>query len=175
MTLYIPEIFFENNGIDNLNFVDLIRFILDIGKNVFETEQRKTTITPIQNLCDFFRKNKNSFEKQQFFANILVDILNGLFIIYSKINKEDKIFISCTVEIAKCHLFMNEFGPLYNNYLLKYLSKEEVNQFIELIKKVDYKKKIKPSEYLLLAFDHITRKLLTQYELGKNCFDLSYL
>ena len=161
MTLYIPEIFFENNGIDNLNFVDLIRFILDIGKNVFETEQRKTIITPIQNLCDFFRKNKNSFEKQQFFANILVDILNGLFIIYSKINKEDKIFISCTVEIAKCHLFMNEFGPLYNNYLLKYLSKEEVNQFIELIKKVDYKKKIKPSEYLLLAFDHITRKLLT--------------
>ena len=161
MTLYIPEVFFENNGIDNLNFVDLIRFILDIGKNVFETEQRRTTIIPIQKLCDFFRKNKTSFEKQQSFSNILVDILNGLFIIYSKMNKEDKKFISCTVEIAKCHLFMNEFGPLYNNYLLKYLSKEEVNQFIELIKKVDYKNKINPSEYLLLAFDHITRKLLT--------------
>ncbi len=86
-------------------------------------------------------------------------ILNGLFIIYSKNSKKDAIDISSSVEIAECHLFMNEFGILYNNYLLKYLSQNEVNQFIELIKNVDYKK-LKPSENLLLAFDHITSKIL---------------
>ena len=161
ITLDIPEVFFENNGIDNLNFVNLIKLVLDIGKNFFESCQRRVAVKSIKNICGFFYNNKNLFENQQFFGEILVIILDGLFLIYSKNNKKDPIDLSSSVEMAQCHLFLNNFGNIYNNYLLKYLPQNEIAQFIDIIKNVDYKK-LKPSDNLLMAFDHINKKLLTK-------------
>jgi hypothetical protein len=160
ITSNIPDVLFENNGIDNLNVLNLIQFVLNIGKNFFASEQRRTTIKSIKNLCKFLKENKNFFEKQQFFGDILSLILNGLFIIYSKNSKKDAIDVSSSVEIASCHFYMGEFTSNYNNYLLKYLSQNDANQFVDIIKHVDYKK-LRPSENLLQAFDHITNKLLT--------------
>ena len=159
ITMDISEVFFENNGIDNLNFLNLIKFILNIGRNFYEPIQRRTTIKSIKNLCKYFNKNKNMFENQQFFGEILNIILDGLFLIYNKNSKKEAIDISSSVEIAQCHLYLLDFGIIYNNYLLKYFSKSESNEFINIIKNVDYKK-IKPTENLLIAFDHITKKIL---------------
>ena len=161
ISLEIPEVFFENNGIDNLNFLNLIKLILDIGKNFFESNQRRVTVKSIKNICKFFYNNKNLFENQQFFVEILVIILDGLFLIYTKNNKKDAIDLSSSVEMAQCHLFLNNFGNIYNNYLLKYLSQNEITHFIDIIKNVEYKK-LKPSDNLLMAFDHISKKLLTK-------------
>ena len=36
ITIDLSEVFFENNGIDNLNFINLIKYILNIGSNFFE-------------------------------------------------------------------------------------------------------------------------------------------
>ena len=156
----IPEAFFENNGIDNLNFVNLMKFLINIGSNFIESAQRKTTIKSIRFLCSFFNKNKNVFQQQSNFGDIISLILNGLFFIYSKCNnKKDANDLISVVEIAHCHLFLIEFNEKYNIYLSGYLNQNEINQFVNIIKGNDYKK-IKPSEQLLSAIDGMSKKVL---------------
>jgi hypothetical protein len=156
----IPEAFFENNGIDNLNFVNLMKFLINIGSNFIESAQRKTTIKSIRFLCSFFNKNKNVFQQQSNFGDIISLILNGLFFIYSKCNnKKDANDLISVVEIAHCHLFLIEFNEKYNIYLSGYLNQNEINQFVNIIKGNDYKK-IKPSEQLLSAIDGVSKKVL---------------
>ena len=156
----IPEVFFENNGIDNLNFVNLMKFLINIGSNFIESAQRKTTIKSIRFLCSFFNKNKNVFQGQANFGDIISLILNGLFFIYSKCNnKKDANDLICVVEIAHCHLFLIEFNEKYNIYISGYLNQNEINQFVNIIKGNDYKK-IKPSEQLLSAIDGVSKKVL---------------
>ena len=111
-------------------------------------------------MCSFFNKQKNVFQGQSNFGEIISLILNGLFFIYSKSNnKNDANDLISVVEIAHCHLFLIEFNKEYNNYLLRYLNQNEVNQFINIIKGNDYKK-IKPSEQLLSAIDGVSKKVL---------------
>ena len=159
ITMEICEVFFENNGINNLNFFNLIKFVLNIGSNFFEAQHRRTAIKSIKNLCKYFNKNKNFFENYQNFNEIMGIILDGLFIIYTKNSKKDAIDISSSVEIAQCHFFFIDFGNIYHSYLLKYLSQSEISQFIDIIKNVDYKR-LKPSENLSMVFDHIANKLI---------------
>ena len=159
ITMDISEVFFENNGIDNLNFLNLIKSILNIGRNFMESIHRRTTIKSIKNLCKYFIKNKNVFENQSFFKDIVDVISNGLFLIYNKNTKTDAIDISSSVEIAQCHLYLIDFGNIYKNYLLKYLTQNEAVEFINIIKNIDYKK-LKPTKNLLIAFDHITNNIL---------------
>ena len=99
------------------------------------------------------------FENYNLLEELINIILNGLFVIYSKNNKKEAIDISSSVEIAQCHLFFIAYGKIYNNYLMKYLSQNEIQEFVNIIKNVDYKK-LKPSENMLMAFDHITNKIL---------------
>ena len=68
--------------------------------------------------------------------------------------------MSNTIEIANCHLFFLDFNNLYFNYLSNYLNQNEIQQFALIIKKVDYKK-LKASDELLNAFDHIINKFFT--------------
>ena len=65
--------------------------------------------------------------------------------------------MSNTVEIANCHLLLIDFGNIYYNYLAQYLKGNEIEQFVSLIKNVDYKK-LKTTDELLNAFDHIINK-----------------
>jgi hypothetical protein len=156
----IPEAFFENNGIDNLNFINLMKFLINIGSNFIESTQRKVTIKSIRYLCSFFNKNKKVFQEQSNFGEIISLILNGLFFIYSKSNnKNDANDLISVVEIAHCHLFLIEFNKEYNIYLSRYLNQNEVNQFVNIIKGNNYKS-IKPSEQLLSAIDGVSKKVL---------------
>ena len=159
ITMEISEVFIENNGVDNLNFGNLLKFILNIGRNFIEPIHRRTTIKSIKNLCKYFNKNKNMFENQSYFKDIVDLILSGLFLIYNKNTKTDAIDISSSVEIAQCHLYLIDFGNIYTNYLLKYLTQAETAEFINIIKTTDYKK-LKPTQNLTIAFDHLTSKIL---------------
>ena len=159
ITLEICEVFFENNGIDNLNFLNLIKFILNIGTNFSESLHRRTTIKSVKNLCKYFNKNKNIFEKYDLFEEIVNIILTGLFYIYNKNNKKDAIDLSSSVEIAHCHFFLLDFGNVYNKFLMKYLTQNEILEFINIIKNADYLK-LKPSDNMLNAFQHITNKII---------------
>jgi hypothetical protein len=156
----IPEVFFENNGIDNLNFINLIKFIINIGSNFIESGQRKVSIKSIKNLCSFFNKNKNVFQQQTNFGEIISLILNGIFFIYSKSkNKNDANDLMSVVEIAHCHLFLIEFDKEYNIYLSRYLNQNEINQFVNIIKENNFKS-LKPSKQLLSAIDGVSKKVL---------------
>ena len=44
-------------------------------------------------------------------------------------------------------------------YLMKYLNQLEINQFVEIVKKIDFKK-LKPTEELLKSFDYISMKVM---------------
>ena len=99
------------------------------------------------------------FEKYNLLEELINIILNGLFFIYCKNNKNDAIDVSSSVEIAQCHLYFMVYGNIYNNYLMKYLSQNEIQEFVNIIKNVDYQK-LKPSGNMLIAFDHITKKIL---------------
>ena len=154
ITFEIPEVFFENEGVDNLLFLDLINFILTTGNKFLEDNQRRAVVRGIKYLCSYFNKNKTFFETQQNFSEIINIILNNLFLVYKKNDRKNVIDMSNTVEIASCHLLLIDFGILYYNYLVKYLKQNEIEQFVNLIKNVDYKK-LKTSDELLNAFDHI--------------------
>ena len=160
ITLEIPEVFFENGGIDNLIFLNLVEFILVTGNKFFEFSHRRTAVKSIRYLCKYFNKNKMIFETQQNFLDIINTILNNLFLVYKKNDRNNSIDMSNTIEIANCHLFLLDFNNLYYNYLSKYLNQNEIEQFIIIIKKVDYKK-LKTSDELLNAFDHIINKYFT--------------
>ena len=127
----------------------------------------------MKNLCKYFNKNKILFENQPFFNDIVNVILNGLFPIYNKNTKKEAIDISSSVEIAQCNLFLIDFDNIYINYLSKYLTQQEIYQFINIIKNVDYKK-LKPSEELLNSFDHLT-KLLIKWKINKNKFEIKII
>ena len=158
--LDIPEVFFENGGIDNINYINLIKSILNIGYNFKESLQRRVVIKSMNNLCKYFNINKNIFKNQKNFIEIISLVLDGLFLIYSKNGKKDAIDIASSVEISQCHLFLICLDEnIYSNYLMKYLNQNEIRQFINIINNVNYKK-LKPSEELLNFFNHITVKLL---------------
>ena len=156
----IPEVFFENGGLDNISLLNLIDYILNISNRFFEDHQRRAGVKSIKYLCNYFNKNKTLFEKEQNFNEIINLILNDLFLFYKKNNRNNLIDMSNTVEISNCHLLLIDFGNIYYNYLSKYLSQNEIEQFVNLIKSVDYKK-LKVSNELLNAFDHIVNKFFT--------------
>ena len=160
ISLEIPEVFFENGGIDNLAFLNLVEFILVTGNKFFEFSQRRSAVKSIRYLCKYFNKNKMIFESMQNFSDIINIILNNLFLVYKKNNRNNPIDMSNTVEIANCHLFLIDFNNLYYNYLSKYLNQNEIEKFIIIIKNVDYKK-LKTSNELINAFDHITNNFFT--------------
>lgn len=58
-----------------------------------------------------------------------------------------------------CHILLLDFNNIYYNYLSKYLNQNELQQFVIILKNVE-PKKLKISEELLNAFDHISNKLL---------------
>ena len=156
----IPEVFFENGGLENISLLNLIDYILNIGNKFFEDHQRRAGVKSMKYLCTYFNNNKNLFEKEQNFGEMLNLILNDLFLFYKKNNKNNLVDMSNTVEIANCHFLLIDFGNIYYNYLSKYLSQNEIEQFVTLIKNVDYKK-LKASNELLNAFDHIVNKFFT--------------
>ena len=153
----IPEVYFENGGIDNLMFLNLVNFVLITGNQFFEDTQRRAVVKGTKYLCNYFNKNKTLFETQQNFSEIIKIILNNLFLIYKKNDRKNVIDMSNTVEIANCHLLLIDFGNIYYNYLAQYLKGNEIEQFVSLIKNVDYKK-LKTTDELLNAFDHIINK-----------------
>ena len=154
ISLEIPEVFFENGGVDNLSFLNILKFILIIGNNFFEFSQRRTAIRSVKYLCNYFNKNKNTFESMQNFSEILNLILDNLFLYYKRIDRNNNVDISNFIEIAQCHFYLLDFTNIYHNYLSKFLTQNEIDQFIIIIKNADYKK-LKPSQELLNAFDHI--------------------
>ena len=157
----IPEVFFENDGIDNLNLLNLLEYILIIGNKFTEFSQRRKAVVSIKFLCKYFNNNKNIFQNLPNFDKIISLMSDHLFLYYKKIDKNNIYEMSSiTVEIANCHLLLSDFDILYYNYLTKYLSENEIKQFIDIIKNVDYKK-LKASEQLLKAFDHIINKYMT--------------
>ena len=157
INLEIPEVLFEDNGIDNLPLLNLIEFVLTIGNKFLEYSQRRSTVKGISYLCKFFNKNKTLFENQQNFSEIFNLILNHLFLIYKKNDRNNAVDMTNTIEIAYCHLLLMEFNNIYFNYLSKFLATNEIGQFANIIKNVDYKK-LKASDELLNAFDHIVNK-----------------
>ena len=138
-------------------FLNLVNFVLITGNQFFEDTQRRAVVKGTKYLCNYFNKNKTLFETQQNFSEIIKIILNNLFLIYKKNDRKNVIDMSNTVEIANCHLLLIDFGNIYYNYLAQYLKGNEIEQFVSLIKNVDYKK-LKTTDELLNAFDHIINK-----------------
>ena len=157
----ISEVLFENNGVDNLNYLDLIKFILNLGNNFFEPIQQRSAIKSIKNLCKYFNINKIIFINLSKLDELINLILNGLFIIYNKNKKTHAKDLNISIDIAQCHLYFLDFGNIYIKYLMKYLSKDEIIEFINIIKNSDCKK-MKPSENLLLAFEQIINRIVDQ-------------
>jgi hypothetical protein len=162
--LDIPEVFFENGGIDNIYFIDLIKYILNIGKNFKEPLQRRVVVKSMNNLCKFFNKNYGLFLNQTNLQEIIFLILDGLFLIYSLNKKKDPIDMASSIEFAQCHLYLKCFNSIYNNYLIKYIDQKEINQFISIINDVNYKI-LKPSESLLNSLDYITKKVINSIQI----------
>ena len=162
--LDIPEVFFKNGGIDNIYFMDLIKYILNIGKNFKESLQRRVVVKSMNNLCKFFNKNSELFANQTNFHEIIFLILDGLFVIYSLNGKKDPIDLASSIEFAQCHSYLNCFKIIYNNYLMKYISQNEINQFINIINGVNYKK-LKPSEDLQNSLDFIAKKVINSNQI----------
>lgn len=159
VTSYICEVIFENNGIDNLNYLKLIKFVLNLGSYFYESMQRRSSIRSIKNLCKYFNTNKNTFLNFPEFDKLINLILTGLFNIYNKSTKKDAIDISTSIDIAECHLYFVDFGNIYTNYLIKYLTQNEINEFINIIKNTNYKI-VKPNNNLLIALEHIIKKIV---------------
>ena len=162
--LDIPEVFFENGGIDNIYFMDLIKYILNIGRNFKESLQRRVVVKSMNNLCKFFNKNNGLFLNQANFHEIIFLILDGLFLIYSLNGKKDPIDMASSIEFAQCHLYLKCFNNIYNNYLMKYIDQKEINQFISIINGVNYKI-LKPSEILLNSLDYIAKKVVNSFQI----------
>ena len=120
--------------------MDLIKYILYIGKNFKEPLQRRVVVKSMNNLCKFFNKNYGLFLKQVNFQEIIFLILDGLFLIYSLNEKKDPIDMASSIEFAQCHLYLQCFNNIYNNYLMKYIDQKEINQFISIINGVNYKR-----------------------------------
>ena len=137
----------------------MIKFVLNLGSYFYESMQRRSAIRSIKNLCKYFNTNKNTFLNFPEFDKLINLILTGLFNIYNKSTKKDAIDISTSIDIAECHLYFVDFGNIYTNYLIKYLTQNEINEFINIIKNTNYKI-VKPNNNLLIALEHIIKKIV---------------
>ena len=155
----LPEVFFENDGVNNLNFNDLLNYIFNIGININDSQFRKTSIKIINNLCTYMKKSKVNFQNLPNLQNFIEYILNGIYQIYSKSNKKEVNDISSIVEIAKINDSLMAFENIYNNYYSKYLNQSEFNQFITILKSVDLRK-IKLPDNIISIFDYIAKKVV---------------
>ena len=78
--------------------------------------------------------------------------------------KKDPIDMASSIEFAQCHLYLQCFNNIYNNYLMKYIDQKEINQFISIINDINYKI-LKPSESLLNSLDYITKKVINSIQI----------
>ena len=153
--LLIPEIFFEeNNGINNVNLINLINDLITIGKNVISNQIRRAVMKTLKSLTIYLNKNNNIFQKNTKIYELLTIILNGSFEIYNKLNLKDPLDSSTSVEICQCHFYISIYKDFYSNYLLNFLNKEQAESLYGYIIKVNPKNLKVPNE-IIEGFNYI--------------------
>ena len=153
--LLIPEIFFEeNNGLNNVNLINLINDLITIGKNVISNQIRRAVMKTLKSLTIYLNKNNNIFQKNTKIYELLTLILNGSFEIYNKLNLKDPLDSSTSVEICQGHFYISIYKDFYSNYLLNFLNKEQAESLYGYIIKVNPKNLKVPNE-IIEGFNYI--------------------
>lgn len=140
----IPEVLF--NDIINVSLNEFILFMLNVAKDITDSNTRRNILRSIKLFCAYFvDKTKNKINNQENsngkepFAEIMITILTGLFFIYSRLQLSNPYDSSSMCDICQIHFYFSAFTDTYSHYLMSMLSKEQAEMFHKLITKVNIK------------------------------------
>jgi hypothetical protein len=155
ISLKIPEILFELNGID---IFTLINFLIKTSVNIIDIVTRRKIIKSLSTFCKYLNVNNNKFLNEfKDLNNLLNIILNGTFDVYVKLNLNDPLDSSTMVEICLCHYYLSVFNNFYTNFLFQFFNKEQTETFYNILYSIDPKKIVIPQN-LKDGFNFICKK-----------------
>jgi hypothetical protein len=155
ISLKIPEILFELNGID---IFTLINFLIKTSVNIIDIVTRRKIIKSLSIFCKYLNVNNNKFLNEfKDLNNLLNIILNGTFDVYVKLNLNDPLDSSTMVEICLCHYYLSVFNNFYTNFLFQFFNKEQTETFYNILYSIDPKKIVIPQN-LKDGFNFICKK-----------------
>ena len=159
ISLKIPEILFELNGID---IFTLINFLIKTSVNIIDIVTRRKIIKSLSIFCKYLNVNNNKFLNEfKDLNNLLNIILNGTFDVYVKLNLNDPLDSSTMVEICLCHYYLSVFNNFYTNFLFQFFNKEQTETFYNILYSIDPKKIVIPQN-LKDGFNFICKKKFSQ-------------
>ena len=159
ISLKIPEILFELNGID---IFTLINFLIKTSVNIIDIVTRRKIIKSLSTFCKYLNINNNKFLNEfKDLNNLLNIILNGTFDVYVKLNLNDPLDSSTMVEICLCHYYLSVFNNFYTNFLFQFFNKEQTETFYNILYSIDPKKIVIPQN-LKDGFNFICKKKFSQ-------------
>ena len=159
ISLKIPEILFELNGID---IFTLINFLIKTSVNIIDIVTRRKIIKSLSTFCKYLNVNNNKFLNEfKDLNNLLNIILNGTFDVYVKLNLNDPLDSSTMVEICLCHYYLSVFNNFYTNFLFQFFNKEQTETFYNILYSIDPKKIVIPQN-LKDGFNFICKKKFSQ-------------
>ena len=159
ISLKIPEILFELNGID---IFTLINFLIKTSVNIIDIVTRRKIIKSLSIFCKYLNINNNKFLNEfKDLNNLLNIILNGTFDVYVKLNLNDPLDSSTMVEICLCHYYLSVFNNFYTNFLFQFFNKEQTETFYKILYSIDPKKIVIPQN-LKDGFNFICKKKFSQ-------------
>ena len=159
ISLKIPEILFELNGID---IFTLINFLIKTSVNIIDIVTRRKILKSLSTFCKYLNVNNNKFLNEfKDLNNLLNIILNGTFDVYVKLNLNDPLDSSTMVEICLCHYYLSVFNNFYYNFLIQFFNKEQAETFYNILHSID-PKKISIPQNLKDGFNFICKKKFSQ-------------
>ena len=148
----IPESFFQDKGLININLVSLFDFFVCVARDIIDSNTRRTITRTIKILCAYFAANMSSMENIPSVKELIILLLNGTFAIMKKLNLSDPIDSSSFCEITHIHFYLSSFGKIYSDYLLSFMNQEQAKAFYDIVSKINVKQ-IKVGEDLVQAFN----------------------
>ena len=159
ISLKIPEILFELNGID---IFTLINFLIKTSVNIIDIVTRRKIIKSLSIFCKYLNINNNKFLNEfKDLNNLLNIILNGTLDVYVKLNLNEPLDSSTMVEICFCHYYLSVFNNFYTNFLFQFFNKEQTETFYKILYSIDPKKIVIPQN-LKDGFNFICKKKFSQ-------------
>ena len=159
ISLKIPEILFELNGID---IFTLINFLIKTSVNIIDIVTRRKILKSLSTFCKYLNVNNNKFLNEfKDLNNLLNIILNGTLNVYVKLNLNEPLDSSTMVEICLCHYYLSVFNNFYYNFLIQFFNKEQAEIFYNILHSID-PKKISIPQNLKDGFNFICKKKFSQ-------------
>ena len=159
ISLKIPEILFELNGID---IFTLINFLIKTSVNIIDIVTRRKILKSLSTFCKYLNVNNNKFLNEfKDLNNLLNIILNGTLNVYVKLNLNEPLDSSTMVEICLCHYYLSVFNNFYYNFLIQFFNKEQAETFYNILHSID-PKKISIPQNLKDGFNFICKKKFSQ-------------